>query len=165
MSGEPLGRLTTAFVFSTMELSIHQKGLSDDEAAIRVLEATYDSAWNTRNLDALIACLTHDAVIVDPRGVVSRGRDEIRQTLYPYVVSQETVSKHKTEIVSIDFVTPDVAVVDGQAHIERIVIGQERAAKDFVHRFADIVIRREGQWRIARVQACPLQEQPSGGTV
>lgn len=142
-----------------MELSIHQKDLSDDEAAIRLLEAAYDSAWNTRDLDALIACLTHDAIIVDPRGVVSRGRDEIRQMLSPFVVSQKTISKHKTEIVSIDFVTPDVAVVEGRAQVEGIVIGQEQVAKDVVHRFADIVVRREGQWRIARVQACPLQEQ------
>jgi uncharacterized protein (TIGR02246 family) len=147
-----------------MEPFLYPKSLSDYEAAIRALEAAYDRAWNARNLEALLACMTDNPAIMDPRGVVSRGRDEIRQMLSPFFVSAQTASKHKTEIVNVEFVTPDVAVVDGRAHIEGIVIEQELVAADFVHRFVDIVVRHEGQWRIAHVRACPLQEQFSRGT-
>ena len=129
------------------------------EEAIRALEAEYDDAWNRGDVDALIACFTDDALVVDPRGGVTRGHDDIRRLLSPMVGSDRNGSTHKSEIVRIEFVTPEVALVDGRAHIKGLP--EEQNAKGLVHRFTDVVAWREGRWKIAHIRACPLEPDTS----
>lgn len=132
------------------------------EQAIRALEAAYDAAWNKGDMDALLACFTDDAVIVDPRGGVTRGRDEIRHLLSTVIHPGSGDTTHNSEIVRVEFVTPEVALVDGRAHITGLPEAQ--TAKSLVHRYTDVVVRRGGQWRIAQIRACPLEpDMPGGG--
>ena len=128
-----------------------------NENAVRALEAAYDEAWNRGDVDALLACMTDDALIVDPLGRVARGRDEIRHLLAPLIGPTGGDSTHRSEIVRVEFVTPDIALVDGRAHIEGLVLGEGKAPSDHFHRFTDVVVRREGQWKIAQIRACPLE--------
>lgn len=133
-----------------------------NENAVRALEAAYDEAWNRGDVDALLACMTDDAVIVDPLGKVSRGRDAIRARLAPLMGPIGDDSTHTSEIVRVEFVTPEVALVDGRAHIEHLVLEAGQAAADYFHRFTDVVVRREGQWKIAQIRACPLEADGPG---
>jgi uncharacterized protein (TIGR02246 family) len=130
------------------------------EEAIRALEAAYDDAWNRGDVDALVACLTDDALIVDPRGGVTRGQDDIRRLLSPMVGPSGGDSTHNTEIVRVEFVTPEVALVDGRAHIKGLP--EEQTAKGVVHRFTDVLVWREGRWKIAHIRACPLEPDTPG---
>jgi len=122
---------------------LHPRDLLKAEEAIRVLEATYDDAWNRGDVDALTACCTDDALIVDPRGGVTRGHDGIRLLLSSMVTPGDGDSTHKSEIVRIEFVTPEVAFVDGRAHIRGLP--EKKSAKDLIHRFTDVVVWREGR--------------------
>jgi uncharacterized protein (TIGR02246 family) len=133
------------------------------ENEVRALEAAYDEAWNRGDVDALLACMTDDVLVVDPLGRVSRGRDEVRNLLAPLVAPTGGDSTHKSEIVRVEFVTPDIAVVDGRAHIEGLVLVPGEAALDRFHRFTDVVVRYAGQWKIAQIRACPLERDPSSG--
>jgi uncharacterized protein (TIGR02246 family) len=130
------------------------------EEAIRALEAAYDHAWNRGDVDVLIACFTDDALIVDPRGGVTRGHDDIRRLLSPMVGPDRSGSTHKSEIVRIEFVTPEVALVDGRAHIKGLP--EEQNASGLVHRYTDVVAWREGQWKIAHIRTCPLEPDTPG---
>ena len=145
------------------DLVSHPMCAIQTEHAVRALEAAYDEAWNRGDVDALLACMTDDALLVDPLGRISRGRDEIRSLLAPLVAPAGGETTHKSEIVRVEFITSDIAVVDGRAHIEGLVLAPGEAALDRFHRFTDIVVCREGQWRIAQIRACPLERDQTSG--
>jgi uncharacterized protein (TIGR02246 family) len=130
------------------------------EEAIRALEAAYDDAWSRGDIDALVACFTDDALIVDPRGTATRGHDDIRRLLSPIVGPSGGDSTHVTEIIRVEFVTPDVALVDGCAHISGLP--EDQALKGLVHRFTDVLAWRDGRWKIAHIRACPLVPETPG---
>ena len=98
--------------------------------------------------------MAHDVLIVDPNGSVSRGHDEVRALLSPLIGPTGDDSTHNSEIVRVEFVTSEIALVDGRAHIEGLSLGE--TASDYFHSFTDIVVRREGQRKIAQIRACPL---------
>ncbi|MFC1996591.1 YybH family protein [Chloroflexota bacterium] len=136
-----------------MGSSLQPRDVLQAEEAIRALEAAYDDAWNRGDVDALIAFFTDDALIVDPRGGITRGQDGIRRLLSTMVGPGDGDSTHKSEIVRVEFVTPEVALVDGRAHIKGLP--EEQNAQGLVHRFTDVVAWREGRWKIAHIRACP----------
>jgi uncharacterized protein (TIGR02246 family) len=143
-----------------MGSSLHLRDVLQAEEAIRALEAAYDDAWNRGDVDALIACFTDDALIVDPRGGVTRGHDDIRRLLSPMLGPSGGGSTHNSEIVRVEFVTPEVALVDGRAHITGLP--EEQDAKGLVHRFTDVLAWRDGRWKIAHIRACPLEPGTPG---
>lgn len=117
-----------------------------DEAEIRRVEASYDEAWQRADVEGLVACLTDDAVVVNPRDEVSRGRDDIGIMLSQFLATEARGSKHVSEIVRVEFVSDDVAVADGEATIEV-------AAATIRHSFTDILVRTAGEWKIAHTRA------------
>lgn len=58
----------------------------------------------SRRVDALIARFTEDALIMVPRGGVTRGHDDIRRLLSPMVASGVVGTAHDSEIVGIEYV-------------------------------------------------------------
>ena len=143
-----------------MVSSLHPSEESKAKEAILALEAAYDAAWNRGDIDALMVCFTEDALIMDPRGGVTRGHDDIRRLLLPMVASGGVGTAHDSEIVGIEFVTREVALVDGRAHIKGLP--EDRAGEGLVHRFTDVVVCLEGRWRIAHIRACPLEPATRG---
>jgi uncharacterized protein (TIGR02246 family) len=120
----------------------------DDATLIRQLEASYDDAWRRADVDALVACLTEDAVVLNPRGEWAHGRDEIREMLDAFLSDEASGSVHESTITSIEFVTDDVAVVDARADISDVGDGGS-----ITHLFSDIVVRSPDGWRIAHIRA------------
>lgn len=138
-----------------MASSLHPFEQSTAQEAIRALETAYDDAWNRGDVDALIACFTKDALIMDPRGGVTRGHGDIHRLLLPMVASGGAATAHDSEIVGIEFITREVALVDGWAYIKGLP--EDRAGEGLVHRFTDVVVCLEGRWKIAQIRACPLE--------
>jgi uncharacterized protein (TIGR02246 family) len=123
-----------------------------DEAAVRAVEAAYDAAWQAGDIESLLACLSEDAVLINPRGEMARGHDEIRRELAAVLGGPARGSKHTSLISQVEFITADVAIVDGQAMIEPA--GQDEPASALAHRFTDILIRKNRVWLIAHIRAC-----------
>jgi uncharacterized protein (TIGR02246 family) len=121
-------------------------GAATDEAEIRRVEASYDKAWQLADVEGLVACLTEDAVVINPREEVSRGRNEIGSMLSQFLATEARGSKHISEIVRVEFVTDDVAVADGEARIEM-------AAATIRHSFTDVLVRTASEWKIAQTRA------------
>lgn len=127
-----------------------------DEASIRAVEAAYDAAWHDRNLEALVACLTEDAVLVNPFGDVARGRTQIRQMLGEVLAGPAKGSRHTSVVFRVGFITESVAIVDGQAMIEGLPPGGDWTTSRVTHRFTDVLVRENVAWKISQVRACPF---------
>jgi uncharacterized protein (TIGR02246 family) len=123
-----------------------------DEERIREVESAYDRAWGSSDVEALVACFSADAVLVNPRGEVARGTGEIREALSRFLWGPAKDSIHQSRIIRIHFATADVAIVDGEASISG------GRGSPITHRFTDILLRKEGTWRIAHVRAYFLEE-------
>ena len=124
----------------------------DSEAMIRAVEAAYDKAWQQGDLDGIIVHFTNDAIIMSPRGDVAIGKQEIRNLLGEFLNGPARDTKHTGRITRINFLTDDVAVVDGEALIEGGEIETQSAAGH--HRFTDILVRSGECWLIADIRAC-----------
>ena len=117
--------------------------------AVRAVELAYDRAWSAGDLEALLACVADDAVLINPRGETATGANEIRAALGAFLSGEAKGSVHESAITRVSFVADDVAVVDGRAEIR--TPGSERPL--FEHPFTDIVVRTTSGWAIAHVRA------------
>ncbi len=138
----------------------HPGPLVQDEAAVRALEAAYDNAWNRADLDALVSPFAPDATIVDPFGGVSSGRDEIRGLLSALLTGRGRGSTHTGTILSVRFVSADVALADGEAVIAGLHDADGVALPPLVHRFTDVLIRDGDGWRISEIRAYVFMTGP-----
>jgi uncharacterized protein (TIGR02246 family) len=137
-----------------------QGSRSLDEAAIRRLEAAYDRSWNAADLSGLTAPFTSDATIVDPFGGVSDGPGEIERLLAELLAGRGRGSTHSSSIIGVHFVTDDVALADGEAVIEGLREAGGGVVSPLVHRFTDVLVRRDGSWRIAQIRAYVFMDGP-----
>ena len=123
----------------------------DRSAEVRDLEGAYDEAWCAGDLDGLLGCFAANAVIVNPRGEVAYGIDEIRQALGSFLAAEAAGSAHSSTVERISFVTDDVAVIDGRA----LVSQADGSSLD--HAFTDVARRIDGQWRLVHIRGYGLQ--------
>jgi uncharacterized protein (TIGR02246 family) len=124
-----------------------------DEIAIRALEEAYDSAWNAGDVRSLAAAFTPDAVVVNPMGKRAQGQAEISRVLAEFLGGSAKGSRHKSIVLGIEFISDDVALVDGEATLEGVTARGEARAAPLVHRFTDLVVKRGGAWKVAQVRA------------
>ena len=125
---------------------------SGDEGDVRALERAYDNAWTSGDVARLLSVFVPDAVIVTPYGDVWKGVPDIEDGLRA-VMSQPSRVTHTNTIHAVHFVTADVAIVDGRAVLDS---GAAQATEDndpLLHSFSDVLVKRDGVWRIAHVRA------------
>ena len=131
------------------EVGRNGDGDGSREVSVRSVEDAYDKAWCDGDLDALMRCLSTDAVLVNPRGEVALGHDAIRLALGAFLSGEAKGSRHGSTIDRVTFVREDVAVVDGSA-----TITFQGSGGTFEHRFTDLIVRdRNGRWVIQHVRA------------
>jgi uncharacterized protein (TIGR02246 family) len=142
--------------------SAQEPDLAADELAIRNVEAGYDTAWNRGDALGAARFFTEDAVVINPSGGSSAGREAIERSLSDLLEGRGRGSTHRSEIVSIHFLKDDVALLDGEA----VIVGFGDESATLRHRFTDVLVRVGGGWRIAQVRAYvflpPLEEQNVG---
>jgi uncharacterized protein (TIGR02246 family) len=131
-----------------------------DEAAIRALEADYDHAWDAADIDGLITHFAADALIIDPFGGTSSGSAEIARLLGALLEGPGRGSTHAGTILGVHFVTDDVALADGEAVIDGLRTAGEGSPTVVRHRFTDVLVRRDGVWRIAQIRAYAFLDGP-----
>lgn len=122
-----------------------------DEELVRKTEAAYDEAWLRGDIDGILSHFTDDALLISPRNDVAVGKAEIRNLFQNLLTGEARNSKHTSRITRINFVSDDVAVVDGVATIEG---ASNLPATLTQHRFTDILVRKGEVWLIAHIRAC-----------
>lgn len=127
--------------------------IQQDETSIRALEAAYDKAWKDGDIDAIMSYFIENAVVVNPLGVVSSGKAEIRKMLGEFLSGPGKDSKHTSIISRIDFIKDDVAIVDAYAVIDDLRLSSDSNEATVTHHFTDIVVKLDNEWKFAHVRA------------
>ena len=122
---------------------------------IRAVEAAYDAAWQAGDIDGLLACLTREAVLVNPRGVGAKGHAEIRAELSKVMRGFAAGFTHSSGLRRIEFVTSLVAVVDGEA-MNDVTHSNKPSARSLTPRFTDVSVKQSDKWKIAHIRAYVL---------
>ncbi|HEY4234529.1 MAG TPA: nuclear transport factor 2 family protein [Lacipirellulaceae bacterium] len=118
---------------------------ADDEAAIRASGAAFLDAYNARDAKKLAALWSPEAVYVDPLTAEETVGREAIEKVFADAFSDNQDAKLTTEDVSIEFVSPNVAVVRGTAHVTQP--GGESDDSEFT----SVRVKQGGQWLIDRV--------------
>jgi uncharacterized protein (TIGR02246 family) len=126
-----------------------------DEAAIRKAGAAFLEAYNARDAKKLAALWSTEAIYVDPAtGEEIVGRDEIEKVFADAFEDNED-DKLTTDVESIEFVSPNVAIIRGVAHVTKP--GDEPNDSDFTV----VRVKQNGQWLIDRVSEVETDKPPS----
>jgi len=120
-----------------------------EEAAVRAVELDYDAAWSAADTARLLSLFTPDAVILNPYGEQWTGLDQIAPSLTAFLAGEGAGSTHSSRLKSVFLITPDVALVDGQATLK----GDNFSGGELVHDYTDVLFKQDGVWRICHVRA------------
>jgi uncharacterized protein (TIGR02246 family) len=127
----------------------------DEEAAVRAAGAAFLEAYNARDAKKLAALWSPEAIYSDPAtGEEIVGRDAIEDTFTDAFADKQDI-KLTTDIKSIEFVSPNVAITRGIAHV--IKPGEEPADSEFTA----VRVKRDGQWLLDRVAEVEKDKPPA----
>ena len=127
----------------------------NDEAAVRAAGAAFLEAYNARDAKKLAALWSPEAIYSDPAtGEKIVGRDAIEDTFADAFADKKDV-KLTADVKSIDFVSPNVAITRGVAHVIRP--GEEPEDSEFT----SVRVKRDGQWLLDRVSEVELEKTPT----
>ena len=125
-----------------------------DEAVIRAAAKAYAEAFNKRDVKAIVADCTEDVTYVDETGRIIRGREALAKDFERFFAANP-IRKIHVEVETIQFVKPDVAVVDGAAELNPPLGGKPVAG-----RYTAVRIKQNGKWMVASVREV-AEELPS----
>jgi uncharacterized protein (TIGR02246 family) len=118
---------------------------ADEEVAIRAAGAAFVDAYNVRDAKKLAALWSPEAVYVDPlTGEETVGRAAI-EAIFTAAFADKQDIKLAVDVNSIDFVSPNVALVQGTAHVLRPGGDPEDSE------FKAVRVKRDGKWLLDRV--------------
>ena len=123
-----------------------------DEAAVKAIVDKYVNARDARDESVIAALFTSDADQYTTAGEWRRGRPQV--VTGTAESTKQNPGDRSIDIKSIRFVTPEVAIVDGNYNI----------AGSKVHRWTTMVLKREsGVWRISAIRnMVPTGASPAG---
>ncbi|MEW6360206.1 MAG: nuclear transport factor 2 family protein [Planctomycetota bacterium] len=125
-----------------------------DERAIRAAVEEYAKAFNRRDVNAIAAQCTDAVNYVDETGRIVRGRDALAKDFKRFF-EENSSRKIQVQVESIQFIKPDVAVVDGTATLDPPVPGQPVGG-----RYTVVRVKEGGKWLVASVREM-AEEIPS----
>jgi uncharacterized protein (TIGR02246 family) len=123
---------------------------AEDEAAIRKSDEAYVSAYNRHDAKAIARMWSPEAIYVDPEtGGQAIGREEIEKEFADTFAGLKD-ARLEIKVNSIKFLSPNVAVENGTAHIIRAKGEPDRST------YSALFVKREGKWLLDRV----TEEEP-----
>ncbi|MDP1834998.1 MAG: SgcJ/EcaC family oxidoreductase [Chlamydiales bacterium] len=146
-----LGLFTVAaMLLSLSELRAADKQTASEDLAVRSTVDSIAPAWNTQNLDGLMALWSQEGDLVIPKGNWAKNRDEVRQLFKSFQQSRYKDSVIEQSSSSIRFVSPDVALVDLTATVAGPREENSRYSNpQQFHVFLVMVRENEKDWKIA----------------
>ena len=120
------------------------------EAAIRAVHAAFVKAYNAADVPALSGLFAEDAAVIDSDGEATRGRADIAK-MYTEAFEDAKGLKIESSAKAVRFLTQDVAQMEGQSVLSGGGTGDAMQAG----KFAALLVRRDGQWRLAEIRDYP----------
>lgn len=116
---------------------------SDAESQIKTVLNTQLAAWNRGDVPAFVSTYAPDCIFVGK--AVARGRAQLLARYQKSYPTREAMGRLSFDALEVHELTPDVAVVTGEWHIER-----SGAAGNGVGGLFSLVVQRQGStWQIA----------------
>lgn len=149
-------RVVVACCASCLALNVCRADQAEDEAAIRKNAEAYVEAYNKHDAKALAAMWSPDAVYMAPStGEAAVGQEEIEK-VFAETLADLKDAKLEVEVISVDFMSPNVAIESGIARIIRPDAEPEESNYTAVH------VKRDGKWLLDRIsEEAPLTPTPS----
>jgi uncharacterized protein (TIGR02246 family) len=139
---------TSVVALAGLALASGQAPPADEESAVRAAVDSYTAAINDGKLDGVLAHVAADADFIDDSGKQFRGKADLAEVLKQSLADLKG-RKLKSTIVSLHFLRPDVAVVDGKADL---------TAPDGTTdsgRYTSTWTRTGGKWLLSSVRDLP----------
>jgi uncharacterized protein (TIGR02246 family) len=126
--------------------------LAEDEQAIRLAAANFSKAYNAGDAKAVAALFVERGEIVNEEGESVQGQAGIERT-FAEIFQTHPKSQIKVTIQSVRFVTPTLAMEDGNSTVTHP--SGERAEQN---RYSVVHVKEEGRWRMASARDLPDEE-------
>ena len=125
---------------------------SNDEAGVRAAGKAYVDAFHAGDAKALAEFWSPEAVYINRlTGEQVQGREAIAEQ-FQMILQQVKDLQLEVDVMSIDFVSPNVAVEQGVAKY------QAKDAETEVIDYSAVYVRREGKWLLDRVTDKPQRK-------
>jgi uncharacterized protein (TIGR02246 family) len=143
-----------AMILTTMlvgTISWAQNGT--DEAAIRDILKEEVAAWNKGDADAYSRHFAEDGTFTNLLGMFFQGREAFRERHEQIFHGAYRGSTKQSDIVSLRFVRPDVAIVESLQTVsgfQKLLPGTSADAKGRLRtRLLQVLVKNGGEWKIA----------------
>ena len=143
-----------------MTVSNQNTTITDDVAAIRNVLAELVACWNRADGTAYGALFTDDADYIDVTGAHTHGGAAIGQThqfMWDNFLKGSILESSGAD-ADVQFITPDVAIVIARGAVR--LSGQAAAPADRQSINTNVLIERDGVWRIRAFQNNRIQSFP-----
>ncbi|MCO8122345.1 nuclear transport factor 2 family protein [Stieleria sp. TO1_6] len=132
--------------------------IAPEIAKIQAAVAAYVDAFNSKDVDKLIALWSADGVYASQtQGEQIAGQAALRSE-FTAILTAESVPQLSVESDSIEFLSPNVAVEQGTATLHRD--GQPATADDQTQ-YSAVYIKQNGNWILDRVSEQSVESAPS----
>jgi uncharacterized protein (TIGR02246 family) len=148
--------LTLVLGLTLQKAAAQDEGKPKEDAAIRLVVANYEDAWNRHDAKGLADQYHPDATWVNWFGAYSKGQPAIREHYQTVHSTYFKTSHYYTRTIEdVVFVKPDVAIM----HVRTGLTGDERyPGQTFEFRRTLVLSKRDGAWRILAGQNAKLNE-------
>ncbi len=134
--------------------------LIGDEQAIQQTVMAVEETWNRHDMNAFAGILTEQVEWVNPVGMWWRGRENVKRAHQAYHESFLKETSRHSESITIQRLTPDVAIVTGTYRMgdwTRPDTGQLISnGKD---RVTYILVKQQGSWLIMRGHVTDINQE------
>lgn len=118
-----------------------------DRKEISQLISQFAEKWNQHNPQEMANFWSEDGDLLNPWGIWAKGRNEVEQIFIQEQTGSMKNSHMQQTIQDIRMLAPNVAWVDGNAHITG-VITHEGQSKTFDFHVVFLLVKQNNQWRI-----------------
>lgn len=135
-----------------------------DRAAIEAIVAAQDAAWCAGDAEAFAAGVSPDIVFTNVVGMFSVGAEAFTAQHAHIFATVYKDSQLAQEVVHIVMATDDVAVVDTLTSVtgfHRLPPGAEAIGGAFRTRLQQVLVRRDGVWRVQAFHNVPVNPAAS----
>lgn len=120
-----------------------------DEDAIRTLATAMVTSWNAHDAKQMAALWSSDGTLINPMGRVANGRKAVEQL---FSEEHSTMLKQSTatlSVLAVQWIKPDVAVVDHEMNVTGILNREGTPAPDMNFHVVTTEVKAGGKWWIA----------------